>query len=182
MGKNGRLRGVYGKPIARKVGQSLPLSQAQLQFVGETVVESIRREIAKDTAKASAFRSPGQPVPIPRTRRFAESFSFRIRGESTLEFISDWPTAEAHTSKEPSRQFPMTWLTRPKVPHARIALANGEVVVRTSPLKSNMWIHPGFLRYTFLERGVRKGRKEAMEALLPDLLGELLGTHDLFGG
>jgi len=188
-----RLRGVYGKPVARAAGFSIPLTKAQLEFVGETMVTEIRREIARDTAKSMGIRGRGEPVPIPRTRDFARSFKSRVVGSSTIEIYSDGPTAQQHVSKDVdpdapkkdrTRPFPMTWLTRPAVPYARIVRQDGQVIVRTTPNPNKgdkPWIHPGFRKYTFLERGIRKGKKKAIEALMEELIGTVLSEHDLLG-
>ena len=186
---------MYGKPLAKAAGVSIPLTRKQLLQIGTGIVEAIRAEIKKDTAKASALRAPGEPVPIPRTAKFAASFKVRLLGNSTLEVYSDWPTADAHTNPvkpgfenntrpDKPRAFPMTWLTRDKVPYARIVRANGEVIVRMTPDPTQgdkLWVHPGFKKYTFLERGIRKGRAKAVEAIAKEAIEQMLSEYDIFG-
>ena len=190
-----RIRGIYGKPLSKASGQKIKLTQRQVEKAAAIILKAIRREIAKDTAKAGALRRPGEPVALPKTKKFASSFKWRIKGKSTIEIVSTWPTAEAHTTPsdeididnnrpKPHAPIKMWWLARPKVPFARIVRSNGEVIIRTTPLPAQgdkLWIHPGFRKYTFLERGLRKGRKEAVEALTPEIVAELLQTYDLFG-
>jgi len=189
-----RIRGVYGSPLSKLSGQKVKLSRDLLEKAAVIILDQIKREIAKDTLKAVALRPPGEPVPIPKTKKFADSFKFRIKGKSTIEITSDWPTSVAHTTpadeidletKRPKPHAPikMWWLTRPKVPFARIVRQDGEVIVRTTPLSGSgdVWIHPGFRKYTFIERGLRKGRKKAMEAITPDIVAQLLASKDLFG-
>jgi hypothetical protein len=118
----------------------------------------------------------------------------RISGQSTIEITSTWPTATAHTTDAnnpnlldnkkagETGRFEMKWLTRPKVPYAQIMTSKGEVIVRTTPLPSGkIWRHPGFKKYTFLERGLRKGRKQVGEEFALDLVREALGKYDLLG-
>jgi hypothetical protein len=191
-----RLRGVYGKPLSKAANVRVVLTSEQLLKVGNIIVDSIREEIRTDTAKASGLRAPGEPIPIPNTRRFAESFQVRIRGKSTLEIFSDWPSAEAHvtnpktpgfvdnSSPQRPRSFQMTWLTRDKVPYARIVRSNGEVIVRMTPDPSQghkLWRHPGFRKYTFLERGIRKGRDKAIESIAQEVIEGMLSEYDIFG-
>lgn len=55
----------------------------------------------------------------------------------------------------------------------------GNKVVRTTPIRmKDAWIHPGFYKYTFLERGARKGREKAIQMLVENPRF----FHDLFFG
>ncbi len=190
----GRLKGVYARPLAKKVGQQIPLTRDQLKRAGDIILEHIKKEIKKDIAKSAGLRPQGEPVPLPNTSKFPDSFKVRVKG-NIIEITSDWPTAKAHTTDPTSPNFlgntapkgsapiPMVWLTRPKVPFARIVRRNGEVVVRTTPDPSKgqaVWIHPGFRKYTFLERGIRKGREAAVRMLASEIIQDLLQQNDLF--
>lgn len=184
-----KTRGVYGTPIAKLAGVRVQLTTAQLQVAADKIIEAIHKEIKRDMALSAGIKGGnGNPVPLPNSQRFVKSFQIRIKGASTLEIWSDWPTASAHTTKvkpgfvenqrpDTSAPMPMTWLMQPKVPLARIVTAGGQVLIRTTPLSKNQsqaWIHPGFKKYTFLERGLRKGRIAAAEALAPELLAQAL--------
>lgn len=186
--------GAYGKPLSKKAGSTLPLTRAQLDRAGEIILAEIRNEIKIDAAKAAGTRKPGEPVPIPLSPDFAKSFKVRVRGVSTIEITSDWPTAGAHTNpssevnvlnpdRSQSGPIEMKWLARPAVPYAKIVQRNGMVVVRTTPdplQGDNYWMHPGFRKYTFLERGLRKGREKAAKELAKELLEQLLQTTNIF--
>ncbi len=187
------LRSAYSGTIAK--GAKIDLTLDQVNRIGEIILEQIREEIEKDTMKASAFRAQGDPVPLPRTKRFAESFKFQVSGKRTLEFTSDWPTAGAHTlgrdrevnldakNKSNTPPFPMWWLVQPQVPRARIVTSEGQVIVVTTPSPADgdaLWVHPGFRRYSFLERGIRKGKIRAMEALSMEVLVQTLTDKGLF--
>jgi hypothetical protein len=190
-----RLRGAYGKPVAKLGGQSVPLTPKQLRRFGEVLLEQVRAEARKDMQK-SAGVGGGGPVPLPRTQKFLDSFSYRISGGSTVEIVSDWPTAEAHTlpirserdldKKEAKRTpaFPMTWLARNRVPYAKLELSGGEVLIRTTPNPlqgESYWMHPGFLQYTFLQRGIRKGREIFSQEIARELVEKQLSEHGIFG-
>jgi len=155
-----RVRGVYGKPWSKMVGEKIPIDRKVLSRLGKALVESVVAEAKKDLAKQGMSPTPkGQPEGIPATDNFFDSFGYKIVGKSTIVITSTWPwIQETVEGREPYR---MTWLTRSnrvyKVPFPQ---PNGTVLIRTAPLKTaNAWIHPGFARHTFLERGVRNARK-----------------------
>lgn len=145
-------------------------------------------------AMSVGVRGKGEPVSLPNTSKFVDSFSVNVVGNQ-ISINSTWPTARAHAS-DPDRPdslvtgvagstgpIVMSWLTRPEVPFAQIVLSNGETIIRTTPDPSKgdkPWIHPGFRRYTFLERGIRKGRKLALESLVKEALESALKKRDLF--
>lgn len=187
------LRSAYSGTIAK--GAKIDLTLDQVNRVGEIILEQIREEIEKDTMRASAFRAQGDPVPLPRTKRFAESFKFQVSGKRTLEFTSDWPTAGAHTlgrdrevdldakNKSSTPPFLMWWLVRTQVPRARIVTSEGQVIVVTTPSPADgdaLWVHPGFRRYSFLERGIRKGKQRALEVLIADVMSRTISDKGLF--
>lgn len=183
-----KTRGVYGTPIAKLAGMQIKLTRAQLQRAADIILDAIHKEIKRDMALSTGLRPQGEPVRLPNTKRFVDSFKVRIKGESTIEIYSDWPTASAHTTKlkpgfvnnqrpDTSAPIQMTWLMQPRVPLARIVTQGGQVLVRTTPISRNQdgpWIHPGFRKYTFLERGLRKGRIEAAKALAAEALAQAL--------
>jgi len=192
-----KLRGVYGKPLSKAAGTTIALTSAQLMRAGDIILASIKTEIKRDIAKAAGLAAPGKPIPLPRTPKFVDSFTFTVKGQSTLEFRSTWPTAQAHLTDvtrpdllenerpENPRSFEMKWLSQPAVPFAQIVTREGEVIVRTTPNPNQgeaYWVHPGFRKYTFLERGLRKGRELVAKEFAEEILTELLKTHDLFGG
>ena len=191
--RGARLRGVYGKPLTRAVGKPLALSSEQLKRAGQIILRAIRKEITIDIAKSAGLRKKGEPARLPQTSAFSKSFGLRIRG-NVIEISSTWPTATAHTTPsdkidpDTNKPFPhapieMTWLMRPDVPRARIITDDGKTIIRVTPDSTKgekPWIHPGFRKYTFLERGIRKGREQVMEELIPELLEGLLSEYDLF--
>lgn len=187
MPKEVRLRGVYGRPlIKRGEPNTVQMPMPMLKKAAAIILDSIKKEIMKDMAKTAGLRGRGKPVPLPDSRKFVDSFSWRVAGKSTIEFTSTWPTASAHTispgekgkATEPYR---MTWLTQPRVKTVPLTTQEGRVIFRTAPLTTaKAWVHPGFLRYTFIERGVEKGRVRVFEEMAEEIVGLLLEQGDLF--
>jgi hypothetical protein len=163
---------IYGSPLFRGLDVKVTMKGPLLVRAAKVILDSVKKEIRAETAKASGFRGRGKPVPLPRGKSFVDSFSFKIKGTTTIEIISTWPTIENHLSG--TRPYKMSWLVQPRVKYVPIILGDGKVIVRTAPLNlSNAWVHPGFVKYTFLERGIRKG-KQRIVAEMPDEILMLL--------
>ena len=181
-----KLRGVYGKPLLRG-GETIEMTTDMLRMAGEIMLDSVKAEIKKDMAKSAGIRGGGHPtpygsrnpVPIPDSRKFLDSFSYVIKGSSTIEIMSDWPTAEAHVgqigdreleklpnNKRATQPFKMWWLTKPRLNAVPIVTPKGEVIIRATPEAGDAWVHPGFMRYSFIERGVKRGRERFVEEVL----------------
>lgn len=156
-----RVKGAYGKPWSKMVGDKIPINRYILQRLGKAMVDAIVEEAKKDFAKQGRSPTPkGQPEGLPDSDNFFESFDYKIVGKSTVVITSTWPWIQETVEGRPP--YKMTWLTRSqqvyKVPMPQ---PNGTVIIRTAPLKmADAWIHPGFARHTFLERGIRRARKE----------------------
>jgi len=145
-------------------GSDLGLKTQDFTRIAEIILESVREEIRKEIAKSSGLRGNG-PVPIPDSRRFVDSFKYKINGKN-IEIYSNWPTAAAHLNKKDSGPFQMKWLSKSSVDYARIQTKGGLSVVRSTPSSADLWVHPGFKKYNFLDRGVRKGQKKAYEEVI----------------
>ena len=119
-------------------------------------------------------------VPLPNSNDFIKSFTVKATARG-VSITSTWPTANVHTSEDnPEKPYPMTWLTKSQVPYAKIQLGTGITLVRTTPSNDNLWIHPGFKRYDFIQRSINEGMESAMSKILPSKLGSLLRSHNLF--
>jgi len=164
--------GIYGKPLSRAVGKDVPLDREVYEKVGEILVESVVTEARKDFARQR--RKPNGPVGLPDSEDFFQSFSYRLVGKSTLEVVSTWPFIKQVT--EGRDPFRMDWLTRQNgVNVVPLIDKRGQVIFRMAPLNlGNAWIHPGFARHTFLQRGIRKGRDKAVELLAEEARKVLL--------
>lgn len=176
-----KLKSVYGTPWSKLIGQNVPITQPLLKKAGDIILQSVLKELKKDLAKSANMGGRGKPVPLPNSKRFVDSFSFSIRGEKTIDIVSNWPHAEQWVEgREP---FPMGWLTRQKgVVKVPILTAQGTVIIRTAPFnKGEAWIHPGFAKYTFLARGIRLGRQKAATMLAKEAVIPLLAKNSPLG-
>lgn len=172
-----RIRAILGGPLAKMT--ELPVTPQLLSKVGQCMVEVLAKESKKYFAKRGwSGKDPMGGPPI------WDSYSFRLRGKSTLEITSSfYGMGELATGDIPERK--MTWLTqeakdrRPgdykltererrlgmKKTGKRLPLVvpietgGGTVELRTAPLKiGDAWVHPGIAKFTFFETAVRKWR------------------------
>lgn len=173
------VRSVYRKPLSKMVGQNIDIPPELMKKASKIILEAIRKEIKNDAAKHNAMsRLKGQPIPIPNSKEFVLSFKVQNNGNK-IEISSTWPFVDVFL--EGQNRHAMTWLTKvagvDKVPMIQ---PNGVVLIRTAPLSSDKaWIHPGFLKYNFLNRGVEKGREKAAEMLAEELLPTLIQSTDI---
>lgn len=103
-GKIGRVRGIYGGPVAKKL--KIELTDEALKRMGECLVKAFVKEAKKDFAKRGwSGEAKDGSLPI------WDSFSFIIRGERTIEVQSTFPDIDVLVSQDiPPRK--MTWLTQ----------------------------------------------------------------------
>lgn len=172
MKDNFRVRGVYGKPWSRLVSEPVHMDRKVLDRLGQVLVDAVVEEARVDFAKQR--KSAKAPEGIPDSKDFFDSFSYRIVGRSTVEVVSSWPWIEQITEGRPP--YPMTWLTRPRgVGVVPIIREGGTVVLRATPLTlDGAWIHPGFAKHTFVQRGIRKGRVRAAKIVAEEAVKILL--------
>lgn len=198
-----KIRSIYGKPLV-KPNTPIPLSRDALKQAARIILKAVKKELQKDIAKARGLNggtfptkyAERNPVPIPANKKFVDSFKVRLRGRSTIEVYSTWPTVKNYIKQpkqrdlespkkgpiKPEKGIEMTWLMQPKVKYVPIVTTKGEVIIRTAPSDMDkVWIHPGFLKYTFLERGVKKGRLEAGKVLAEQAVEALLKDFSLVG-
>lgn len=99
-----KVRGTYGKPWADKI--DLPLTPAVLREIGKCLMDLFAREAERDFAKRGwSVRDPmGGPD-------IGDSFSFSIRGDSTVEVTSSFYGMDVLGSQDVP-EHKMTWLTQ----------------------------------------------------------------------
>jgi len=187
-----RVRGVYGKPWSKMAG-NVPLSREVLNRLGEKLVEYIVKEAKKDIAKQGYGPTPRKdPEGLPSSERFLDSFSHSLHGQKTVIVTSTWPWIEQMIDGRPP--FKMTWLTGkqrgypPTKPASELKPGeiqystllvpmmqrDGTVIVRYAPFRTeDAWVHPGFARHTFIERGVKKAREAMAEIILEEVVDYL---------
>jgi len=162
---------VYGKPWS-KLAQGLELTPDILLRVGTVIAEEIGKEARKDYLRTG--RTPrGEPMGLPNTPRFFDSFSAEVIGESTIGIRTTWPWAERHIEGRDS--FKMWWLTQSRgVYKVPIVQPDGSILlVATPPTLAEAWVHPGALKFNFVSRGIKKGRPLAAKILLAELMRQL---------
>lgn len=170
-----RIGGVYGKPWSRMADKPIVMSDEVLKRLGKMLVESVVAEAQKDFAKQGANAQPGAPEGLPNSKNFFNSFHYRISGKSTIEIYSDWPyIQQVIEGRDP---YPMTWLLGGMV----VPIKKGGVTLfRTTPMKKeDAWIHPGFARHTFLQRGIKKGREQMAQIMVEEAIKTLSGGNIL---
>jgi len=183
-----RIKGAYSGPMANRV--QVPVTRKVVQKLGRCLVKIFEEESKKDLAKrgwSGHAKDGSKPI--------WESFSYRIRGDRTIEILSTFPDLALLTSGDLPEQ-DMVWLTQEakdkhptnypltktekergmkltgRVSHGDrlplvVPLKKGSTVVfRTAPLTfSDAWVHPGIARFTFMERAMRRGRQECAQML-----------------
>jgi hypothetical protein len=176
MGDIRTARRVYGTPWSKLSG--VELSRDILQKVGKIIAEEIANEARKDYMRKG--RTPrGEPMSLPNTKRFFDSFDVEISGERTILITTTWPWIERHM--EGRDPFKMWWLTQArgiyKVPMIQ---DDGRVLIVSTPATlADAWIHPGALKFNFVNRGVKKGRIRAVKEITQELLKMLLAGDPL---
>jgi hypothetical protein len=168
---------VYGKPWSKLMNEPIELTPIIMNKLGKAVLDGVRWEIKRALALAANLGGRGQPRPLPNSPSFVESFQYRIAGSRTVEIITDWPFAKAwEEGKEP---YEMSWLNRAETPVVPIITTSGEVILRAAPLTTEKaWIHPGFAKYSFLAKGIKRGRASATTIIRDEVILPLLKGGD----
>mgnify|MGYP001599055612 FL=1 len=171
-----KIKSTYGGSFAKMVAGDYKPSRTTLIKLGTLIVDCVVAEARKDMAK-EARRKTGDPVGLPQSERFLSSFTSKLYGQSTVEIYSTWPTIEQLT--EGTDPYPMTWLTRPNGVNAvPMKDSMGRLIIRATPLSTqDAWIHPGFARHNFLQRGMTRAKKEMADIVREDLKQFLAGTR-----
>ena len=145
-----------------------------LARVGKLFVSAIISEARKDFAKQGG-RPTGRGFAegIPASEDFYKSFYYEVN-KTTVEVFSSWPQIEQIV--EGRRPSPMDWLTRQNgVTRVPLKGPGGTVLIKSAPATpADAWIHPGFLKHTFIRRGYEKARRQ-MDQLLAQQIAEVLG-------
>jgi len=192
------VRRSYGKPFSKLVGNpDLIVSKELLEKLGDIMVEEVIKEAKKEYAKQGGGRTergrpeglPGPPPFYAKTKwgqheihqfpEFLKSFDKKLIGKSTVAVTSTWPWIEQLT--EGRKEFKMDWLTRDRVPRVPIVERDGTVVVRMTPAPGQkLWVHPGFKKHNFVQRGIAKARKRAAAEINKEISSYLKKGDPLF--
>ena len=170
-----RVRSVYGRVWAKPAQKKL-VPKKTLEQIAQVILDSIILEGKKDLAKQGMKPTPrGQQEGLPVTEKFWRSFGFEIKGEATIEIYSTWITIDQLL--EGRARFDMDWLRRtgdslssrgPSQGVGRVPMkdSQGRVIFRSTPgFGQDSWVHPGFRKHHFVERGIKKARAKTKEML-----------------
>lgn len=164
------IRKTYGKPWSKIISEA-PLNKEVMKALGEILVKHVVYEARKDLARQGNKRTPyKQPEGLPVSERFFDSFGHQLEGESTIAITSTWPWIEQIV--EGRGKYRMEWLTRENgVGIVPLRPEPGVVLFRWAPAtKSDAWIHPGFAKHNFLERAIRRAKKDLSQKLADEIL------------
>lgn len=167
------IKSIYGTPWS-KLAKGIRLSRGVMNKLGKIIVREIVKEARKDFAKQGKKPTPeGEPEGIPKSRDFFKSFKFRIRGSKTVEVYSTWPWIDQIL--EGRGPYRMNWLTQRRgVPRVPMKQPSGVTLIRVTPTDAtDAWIHPGFAKHNFIERGIQKGREKAAKIMLEETAKQL---------
>jgi hypothetical protein len=165
--------GVYGKPLAKRVSKEI--TGADLERFGELMVKHVVE---------AARKAAGKSKSIPRSEKFFSSFSYKIKGSSTVQIVSTWPWVDTllkgagdGADARSGRPFRMDWLTKEKGVNAVPMFDDaGRVIIRSAPLTTaDAWIHPGIARHTFIRTGVEKAKEEFAREFVKEIFETVVG-------
>lgn len=195
-------RKVYGRPLLKKFsgdGAPVDLSAEVLGEVGDTILDAVKHEarieIAKHMNKPTRNGGGDTPAYIRDMKSFLAMLKVRVNKSSIEIYLSEGKRKERvgnrlHTvspfhhkfiSNDPKDQAPFVMDTIKSRVGKTVPLVelDGEVVFRVV-LPNAAWVHPGFMKYTFLERGITKGRAKAVDLIREKVIVPLIANGDIF--
>lgn len=170
--KGARIVGIYGKPWSRIVQEPIPITHEVLERLGTAIVGAIITEGKKDLAREGRLQK-GKPEGLPNTKRFFESFGYRISGRSTIEVTCSWPYIDQIIDgRDPAPMYKLTLARGGEV--VPITTSPGIVIFRVVPPKlTDAWVHPGFIKHNFVKRGVAAGKIAMMNIIVDEAASHL---------
>jgi len=135
-----------------------------LKIFGEEIIDGIEYHAREASRLYDA---------VPREEKFFKSFFYEIVGNDILVFSKwEWITKYLQDS-DPKK---MDWLT--KQSNSTLSVIplkdeKGQMIFRTVPmLKTDAWVHPAIKKWTWIEKGVARGKNKAINRILHLLLTE----------
>jgi len=167
--RDGKKRFVFKSRVGTKgpikIGKDAKLKQEVGKIYGRYILNAIKEEISKSYALGRG---------IPRTKAFRDSFSFEVNESGDVIIRSDWPWVNRYLKMRGPVK--MTWLTQvnPRLRGRKVIplkQRDGTIKFRTLPLTTKQaWVHPAIGKYTFIQRGVEKGKRKAKAEVLRYLM------------
>lgn len=143
-----------------------------LDQCAKILLDSILYEAKKESARESALGGEG----IPKSQKFYNSFYTKVDwNRRTVEVWSTWPTIDQII--EGRRPYEMKWLTQENgVKRVPTKVSPGNVVIKTTPGRNNPWVHPGFKKHDFIDKGYKRAQEEIRKLMMKRVLEELKKT------
>ena len=198
----GKTRRVYGKPMSKYAGNGagFDIPNEVMEEIAKVMLDFVKREanieIAKHVNKPTRDGGGDVPAYIRDTKAFLAMLKARVSGKSSIEiYVSEGkrkkkvgdrvftvhPYHSRFLSDDPKdhKPFPMDSLKSKVGKTVPLVELDGKVVFRVV-LPNSKWVHPGFLKYNFLERGIEKGREKAIDIIREKVVVPLIVTSDFF--
>jgi hypothetical protein len=198
----GKTRRVYGKPMSKYAGNGagFDIPNEVMEEIAKVMLDFVKREanieIAKHVNKPTRDGGGDVPAYIRDTKAFLAMLKARVSGKSSIEiYVSEGkrkkkvgdrvftvhPYHSRFVSDDPKdhKPFPMDSLKSKVGKTIPLVELDGKVVFRVV-LPNSKWVHPGFLKYNFLERGIEKGREKAIDIIREKVVVPLIVTSDFF--
>lgn len=192
-----KTRKVYTKPLKPGAdGARIDLTPGVLQEIGDTILDSVKHEasleIAKHMNKPTREGGGDTPAYIRDMKALLAMLKVRVSGKSSIEiYLSEDKTKrrvgnrtftvnpyhDKFVSDDPKAHEPFVMDTLKSKVGKTVPLVglDGEVVFRVV-LPNAAWVHPGFMKYTFLERGVAKGRAKSVDLIREKVIVPLIAS------
>lgn len=192
-----KTRKVYTKPLKPGGdGARIDLTPGVLQEIGDTILDSVKHEasleIAKHMNKPTREGGGDTPAYIRDMKALLAMLKVRVSGKSSIEiYLSENKTKrrvgnrtftvnpyhDKFVSDDPKAHEPFVMDTLKSKVGKTVPLVglDGEVVFRVV-LPNAAWVHPGFMKYTFLERGVAKGRAKSVDLIREKVIVPLIAS------
>lgn len=142
----------------------IDLPEDLLHKIGQTIVDIFIHESKKDFARRGiSGRAPDGSVFI------WDSFSYRVHRQ-TVEIMSTFPLTEQSTPKRQSSTGHRPLITR--------RTSGGSTIFQMTPLKlKDGWVHPGILRFSFIERARRAAQAAVLRILKEEAVRAMIRSR-----
>lgn len=194
-----RTRALYGGPLAKLADAmaSKELLEKMAQCIIDTIVVEAKKDFAKrgwklDDPKGGppldesfSFTILGQRTIEIRSSYFGMTEMTKgdipsrrmtwLTQQSKEKFPSKYPLTESEKQLGMKRAGRISKKER-KLLVVPLQADDGTVIFRMAPLKMrDAWVHPGIAKFTFLERGIRKGRAACAKVIKQHLKEAMSG-------